>query len=30
MLIPYWGAVMLHVWAIEDRVTPTPDEGEQY
>jgi TM2 domain-containing membrane protein YozV len=30
MLIPYWGAVMLHVWAIDDRVTPTPDEGEQY
>src|SRR6202011_3076939 len=30
MLIPYWGAVMLHVWAIDDRVTSTPDEGEQY
>jgi TM2 domain-containing membrane protein YozV len=30
MLIPYWGAVMLHVWAIDDRVTPKPDEGEQY
>src|ERR1041384_6110204 len=30
MLIPYWGAVMLHVWAIDDRVTPTSDEGEQY
>ena len=30
MLIPYWGAVMLHVWAIDDRVAPTPDEGEQY
>ena len=30
MLIPYWGAVMLHVWAIDDRVPATPDEGEQY
>jgi len=30
MLIPYWGAVMLHVWAIDDRISPTPDEGEQY
>ena len=30
MLIPYWGAVMLHVWAIDDRVTPAPDVGEQY
>src|SRR5258708_3267450 len=30
MLIPYWGAVMLHVWAIDDRVTQKPDEGEQY
>jgi TM2 domain-containing membrane protein YozV len=30
MLIPYWGAVMLHVWAIDDRVTPTSNEGEQY
>jgi hypothetical protein len=29
-LIPYWGAVMLHVWAIDDRVTEKPDEGEQY
>ena len=30
MFIPYWIAVMIHVWGIEDRVTPTPDEGEQY
>ena len=30
MLIPYWGAVMLHVWAIDDRVPQKPDEGEQY
>lgn len=30
MLIPYWGAVMLHAWAVDDRITPTPDEGEQY
>jgi TM2 domain-containing membrane protein YozV len=29
-LIPYWGAVMLHVWAIDDRVPQKPDEGEQY
>ena len=29
MLIPYWGAVMLHVWAIDDRVPAAPDEGEQ-
>lgn len=29
MLLPYWGAVMLHCWAIDDRVTPS-DEGEQY
>ncbi len=31
MLIPYWGAVMLHVWGIKDRIAPTlHDEGEQY
>jgi hypothetical protein len=30
MLVFYWLAVMIHVWGIEDRVTPTPDEGEQY
>jgi TM2 domain-containing membrane protein YozV len=30
MLVPYWGAVMLHVWAIDDLVPPTPDTGEQY
>ena len=30
MLIPYWLAVMIHVWGIEDRVSPTSDEGEQY
>jgi hypothetical protein len=31
MLIPYWGAVMLHVWGIKDRVTPRPeDDSEQY
>jgi hypothetical protein len=31
-LLPiYWIAVMVHVWAIPDRVAPTPyDEGEQY
>jgi len=25
----YWIGVMIHVWGIEDRVTPT-EEGEQY
>lgn len=30
MLVPYWGAVMLHVWAVKDLVPPTPDTGEQY
>jgi len=30
MLIFYWLAVMIHAWAIEDRITPTTDEGEQY
>ena len=30
MLVPYWLAVMIHVWGIEDRVGPTSDEGEQY
>ena len=30
MLVPYWGAVMLHAWAVDDRVAPTPDDGEQY
>ncbi|MGH8095048.1 MAG: hypothetical protein ACREIF_16505 [Chthoniobacterales bacterium] len=30
-LLPiYWIAVMIHVWAIPDRVTPTSNEGEQY
>ena len=29
-LIPYWGAVMLHAWAVDDRVGPTPDTEEQY
>lgn len=31
-LLPiYWIAVMVHVWAIPDRVVPTlEDEGEQY
>jgi apolipoprotein N-acyltransferase len=31
-LLPvYWIAVMVHVWAIPDRVAPTiSDEGEQY
>ncbi|HEX4665069.1 MAG TPA: hypothetical protein VH207_00610 [Chthoniobacterales bacterium] len=31
-LLPiYWIAVMVHVWAIPDRVVPaTDDEGEQY
>jgi hypothetical protein len=32
LLLPlYWLAVILHVWAIEDRIgPPTKDEGEQY
>ena len=30
MLVPYWGAVMLHAWAVDDRIKPTADEGEQY
>jgi hypothetical protein len=30
ILVFYWIGVMIHVWAIEDRVTPTADEGEQY
>jgi TM2 domain-containing membrane protein YozV len=30
MLIPYWGAVMLHAWAVDDRVHETPDTEEQY
>ena len=30
MLVFYWLAVMLHAWAIEDRIMPTADEGEQY
>ena len=30
ILVFYWIAVMIHAWAIDDRVTPTPDEGEQY
>ena len=31
-LLPiYWIAVMIHVWAIPDRIAPaTGDEGEQY
>jgi len=31
-LLPiYWIAVMIHVWAIPDRIVPTTeDEGEQY
>ncbi len=31
-LLPiYWIAVMVHVWAIPDRIAPTiSDEGEQY
>jgi len=29
ILVFYWLGVMLHVWGIKDRVTPT-DEGEQY
>ena len=31
-LLPiYWIAVMIHVWAIPDRIAPaTEDEGEQY
>jgi uncharacterized membrane protein YphA (DoxX/SURF4 family) len=30
LLVFYWIGVMIHAWAIDDRVTPTPDEGEQY
>jgi ribosomal protein L40E len=30
MFVPYWIAVIIHVWGIEDRVSPTSDEGEQY
>ena len=30
ILIFYWLGVMIHAWAAEDRVLPTPDEGEQY
>jgi hypothetical protein len=30
MLVFYWLAIMIHAWAIEDRVPPTADEGEQY
>lgn len=30
MLVFYWLAVMLHAWGIKDRISPTPDEGEQY
>ena len=30
ILFFYWVGVMIHVWAIEDRISPTPDEGEQY
>ena len=31
LLLPlWWFGVMFHVYAIEDRVVPTEDEGEQY
>ena len=30
ILVFYWIGVMIHAWAIDDRVTPAPDEGEQY
>ena len=30
ILVFYWIGVMIHAWAVEDRITPTPDEGEQY
>ena len=30
LLVFYWIGVAIHAWAIEDRVTPAPDEGEQY
>jgi len=30
LLVFYWIGVMVHAWAIDDRITPTPDEGEQY
>lgn len=31
LLLPlWWFGVMFHVWAIDDRVVPKEDEGEQY
>jgi hypothetical protein len=31
LLLPlWWLGVMFHVYAVEDRVVPTEDEGEQY
>ena len=30
ILVFYWIGVMIHAWAVDDRVTPTSDEGEQY
>lgn len=30
LLVFYWIGVMIHAWAVDDRITPTPDEGEQY
>jgi len=30
LLVFYWIGVMIHAWAIDDRITPTADEGEQY
>jgi hypothetical protein len=30
LLVFYWIGVMIHAWAIDDRVMPSADEGEQY
>src|SRR5438309_11471592 len=30
MLLPYWGAVMWHVWAMDDRVTQKREEAGKY
>ena len=30
ILVFYWIGVMIHAWAIEDRIVPTADAGEEY
>jgi hypothetical protein len=30
ILVFYWLGVMIHAWAVEDRIKPTMDEGEEY